>query len=373
MIADASLVGDACPAAGNTPVAARFRDVLLACLAELLSDSGQATALQVLACGLRNVLPGSRIELAGNGRDRHESTQDAAACCTQGTHCQFSKAARAPAGWCPDCSPSTGFMRAVRKLADVVLVLDVPAPAEPGVLDDIDRVVNMVERALELAAGRTAGTVGTAGTAGAAGRGVGEAEALTRELHDSVAQQLGFLSLLVARLPQQGARHDPLLVEIRALTTRLQRQVRELITSARLTLDGRSLQQALADSIVEFSRRCGVVLELDNRLPHLRLEPGVELHILQIVREALSNVVRHAQANHAWVVLRDGEGGFHVSVMDDGVGLGCASVAENHYGLTILRERAQAIGATLEFGSGTDGGTCVNLFVPGSLSAKEVR
>ncbi len=39
-------------------------------------------------------------------------------------------------------------MRAVRKLADVVLVLDVPAPAEPGVLDDIDRVVNMVERAL---------------------------------------------------------------------------------------------------------------------------------------------------------------------------------------------------------------------------------
>ncbi|WP_413214118.1 ATP-binding protein [Paraburkholderia kururiensis] len=267
-------------------------------------------------------------------------------------------------------------MRAVRKLADVVLVLDVPAPAEPGVLDDIDRVVNMVERALELAAGRTAGTVGTAGTAGAAGtvgRGVGEAEALTRELHDSVAQQLGFLSLLVARLPQQGARHDPLLVEIRALTTRLQRQVRELITSARLTLDGRSLQQALADSIVEFSRRCGVVLELDNRLPYLRLEPGVELHILQIVREALSNVVRHAQANHAWVVLRDGEGGFHVSVMDDGVGLGCASVAENHYGLTILRERAQAIGATLEFGSGTDGGTCVNLFVPGSLSAKEVR
>ncbi|WP_198665432.1 sensor histidine kinase [Paraburkholderia kururiensis] len=364
MIADASLVGDACPATGKTPVAVPFREVLLACLTELLSDSGQATALQVLACGLRNVLPGSRIELAGNGADGRESMDEASVCCTQGTRCQFTKAARAPAEWCPDCSPSSGFMRAVRKLADVVLVLDVPAPVEPAVLEDIDRVVNMVDRALELAAGRAAGP---------AGRGVGETEALTRELHDSVAQQLGFLSLLVARLPQQGLRNDPLLAEIRAMTTRLQRQVRELITSARLTLDGRSLQQALADSIVEFSRRCGVVLELDNRLPHLRLEPGVELHIVQIVREALSNVVRHAQADHAWVVLRDGEGGFHVSVMDDGVGLGCASVGENHYGLTILQERAQAIGATLELGSGANGGTCVSLFVPGNLSAKELR
>ncbi|MFW0755081.1 sensor histidine kinase [Pseudomonas sp. H11T01] len=174
--------------------------------------------------------------------------------------------------------------------------------------------------------------------------------ALARELHDSVAQQLGYLSFQASlmqgklREPEQAA---PLLAELRGGLSHLQRQVRELITSARLTMDGRSLRQALADSVAEFSRRCIIVFELDNRLAEDALYPETELQILQIIREALANVVRHSHARHVRIELRQAQGEITVTVEDDGIGLSPASVEENHFGLVIIRERASTIGAQL--------------------------
>ena len=128
----------------------------------------------------------------------------------------------------------------------------------------------------------------------------------------------------------------------------LVRQVRELITSARLTMDGRSLRQALADSVAEFSRRCIIVFELDNRLADDALNPETELQILQIIREALANAVRHSHARHVRIELRQSQDGeTSVSVEDDGIGLRPASGEDNHFGLAIIRERAASIGARL--------------------------
>jgi len=144
--------------------------------------------------------------------------------------------------------------------------------------------------------------------------------ALARELHDSVAQQLGYLAFQAHGLQSQlGA---PALQDLCAGLSQLQRQVRELITSARLTMDGRSLRQALADSVAEFSRRCIIVFELDNRLADDALSPETELQILQIVREALANAVRHSHARHVRIELRQTQDGdASVSVEDDGIGL----------------------------------------------------
>lgn len=176
-------------------------------------------------------------------------------------------------------------------------------------------------------------------------------DALARELHDSVAQQLGYLSfqarLLQSQMgePQQAS---TLLQELCGGLSQLQRQVRELITSARLTMDGRSLRQALADSVAEFSRRCIIVFELDNRLADDALSPETELQILQIIREALANAVRHSHARHVRIELRQGQDGdVSVSVEDDGIGLSPASGEENHFGLAIICERAASIGAQL--------------------------
>lgn len=189
--------------------------------------------------------------------------------------------------------------------------------------------------------------------------------ALARELHDSVAQQLGYLSfqtsLIQGRL-NQPEQLTPLLAELRGGLSQLQRQVRELITSARLTMDGRSLRQALADSVAEFSRRCIIVFELDNRLADDALSPEVELQLLQIIREALANVVRHSHARHVRLELRQSlQGELTVSVEDDGIGLSPASLDDNHYGLAIIRERAASIGAQLSIETVLPHGTRVQL------------
>lgn len=175
--------------------------------------------------------------------------------------------------------------------------------------------------------------------------------ALARELHDSVAQQLGYLSFQARLLQSQGgepAQANTAWQELCGGLSQLQRQVRELITSARLTMDGRSLRQALADSVAEFSRRCIIVFELDNRLADDALSPETELQILQIIREALANAVRHSHARHVRIELRQGQDGYaSVSVEDDGIGLSPASGEDNHFGLAIIRERAASIGAQL--------------------------
>lgn len=195
-----------------------------------------------------------------------------------------------------------------------------------------------------------------------------ERAVLARELHDSVAQQLGYLQIRASRLqsvladPAQKNVADEMLVDLRDTLQGLHRQVRELITTARLTMDGRTLRQALEASVDEFARRSGCVFTLDNRVPGDCLPGEVELQILQIVREALANVVRHSHARQARIDLRQTPGrGIEVQVRDDGVGIPEALPEHGHFGLRIMRERAAAIGADLRIGPQSPHGTSVHL------------
>lgn len=190
---------------------------------------------------------------------------------------------------------------------------------------------------------------------------------LARELHDSVAQQLSYLQIRSCRLQavledsQQREAASPMLDDLRTTLQVLHRQVRELISSARLTMDGRTLRQALEASVEEFSRRSGCVFNLDNRLPVSSLPAEAELQVLQIVREALANVVRHSHARQVWISLRAVGSGVEVEVRDDGVGLPEQPAETGHFGLHIMRERAAAIGAQLCIGPAEGGGARVRL------------
>lgn len=195
----------------------------------------------------------------------------------------------------------------------------------------------------------------------------GQDTLLARELHDSVAQQLGFLAFQASRLQSQLARSQqaaPLLEELRTGLQGVQRQVRELICNARLTLGGRTLRQSLVDSVEEFGRRSTLVFELDNRLPDELLDEEQALQVLQIVREALANIVRHSHARTARLDLRLCGDAVEVSVQDDGIGL--RPITEGgHFGLSIMRERALAIGASLSVERTQPRGTRVFLRLPG--------
>jgi two-component system nitrate/nitrite sensor histidine kinase NarX len=198
-----------------------------------------------------------------------------------------------------------------------------------------------------------------------------ERSVIARELHDSLAQSLTYLKIQVARLKQQlntsGARAQTAEVveELKLGINNAYRQLRELLTTFRLRIDGRGLSEALQETIREFSQRAGIEIGLHDRLLGHELDSSEQIHVLQVVREALTNVEHHAQAHRAEVRLAIEQGRVRVAVEDDGVGIKDAEAPTHHYGLAIMRDRAATLGGTLQVARRAGGGTRVELeFAP---------
>jgi two-component system nitrate/nitrite sensor histidine kinase NarX len=190
---------------------------------------------------------------------------------------------------------------------------------------------------------------------------------IARELHDSLAQSLSYLKIQVARLsaaldtPGRAGESKVILAELRQGISSAYRQLRELLTTFRLKMDDRGLGHALEETVQEFRARGTADIRLDNRLPASALGPNEEIHVLQIVREALANVVRHSGAESARVTLARHGDGIQVEVWDDGEGCAAPADKEHHYGLTIMRERTLSLGGELGVDSPDGRGTRVRL------------
>lgn len=194
-------------------------------------------------------------------------------------------------------------------------------------------------------------------------------ESMTQELHDSVAQQLGYLSLTAATLEKRHAAGNPhnqseRIREIRSGLEQVQRQVREIIAGVRLSLDAPSLSQALEASMREYGRRSSIFFELDNRVADSVLTQEVAMQILQIAREAMANIVRHSHAQFASVSLLRSDDHVEVTIKDNGKGFSQQTDDDDHYGLMIMQERARTIGATLDIASTVGKGTTLTVNLP---------
>ncbi|MBS99883.1 MAG: hypothetical protein CMI01_14550 [Oceanospirillaceae bacterium] len=196
-----------------------------------------------------------------------------------------------------------------------------------------------------------------------------ERRAHAAELHDSLAQILGYLRLGTSRLDARCSRcNQP---DLQAIATDLSHQtrhayrmLRDLISSSRLTLEGGSLHTALAAAVEEFEQRSALVFELDDRCPQLEPDENIAIQVLMIVREALSNVVRHAHAQHVRIQLMPlNSAGLQLRIEDDGCGLSAERKRGDSFGLGIMQERAEKIGARLEIGPRPEGGTRLDLQV----------
>ena len=198
-----------------------------------------------------------------------------------------------------------------------------------------------------------------------------ERSVIARELHDSLAQSLTYLKIQVARLKAQlntGAAREQtaeVVEELKLGINNAYRQLRELLTTFRLRIDGRGLSEALQETIREFSQRAGIEVRLHDRLLGHELDSSEQIHVLQVVREALTNVEHHARAHRADVRLAIEQGRIRVVVDDDGVGIKDAEPPTHHYGLAIMRDRAATLGGTLRVARRAEGGTRVELeFAP---------
>lgn len=190
-----------------------------------------------------------------------------------------------------------------------------------------------------------------------------ERAVIARELHDSLAQSLSYLKIQTSRLHKilnHGGNNqaknqeadldsaDAILGELRTNINLAYAQLRELITTFRLTMNGRTLRQALKDSVEEFENKSSIAITLDYRLPDDELSVEEEMHVLQIVRECLSNIVRHAMASHAeiYVYAKD-SGAISLIVDDDGIGIDEKRPPEQHQGLIIMQQRARSLGGEM--------------------------
>jgi two-component system nitrate/nitrite sensor histidine kinase NarX len=195
-----------------------------------------------------------------------------------------------------------------------------------------------------------------------------ERSVIARELHDSLAQSLSYLKIQVSRLEKRLTEEEPMDEVLRVskvLRSGLNgayRQLRELLTTFRLRINAEDLGAAVAATVEEYAQRGDLPIEFENRLLNCQPGPNAEIHVIQIVREALANVIRHANASHARVFLDcDSAGVVRIIIEDNGSGMQEQMDMLHHYGLPIMRERAAWLGGNLEVAETPGGGTRVEL------------
>jgi len=193
---------------------------------------------------------------------------------------------------------------------------------------------------------------------------------LARELHDSIAQSLAFLRIQVQlmrdALAGGDAREiDRVLAEIDAGVRESYGDVRELLLHFRTRANAEDIEPALATTLRKFEHQSGVPARLRMQGHGLPLAPDLQIQVLHIVQEALSNVRKHARASRVWVDVEQ-QPRWRFEVRDDGIGFTHApgAIGETHVGLRIMRERAERIGAALEVMSTPGRGTSIILTLP---------
>lgn len=180
-----------------------------------------------------------------------------------------------------------------------------------------------------------------------------ERAAIARELHDSIAQSLAFMKIQITRLQTLINLHhipDDMNLVVNDLREGLNngyRKLRELLTTFRVNVSAAGLSASLEEAIEEFRAHSGLSLTLDNRLRDCKLTANEEINILQIVREALSNVVRHAQASSAQVALAYDAPKVTVAIEDDGKGFDNTANPKFHHGASIMQERVSSLNGEL--------------------------
>jgi len=191
------------------------------------------------------------------------------------------------------------------------------------------------------------------------------------ELHDEIGQALTVAEMnLQVALQTPGAEAMPRLKESLDAVERVLEQVRNLALNLRpAMLDDLGLETALVWLTNRQSELAGLKGEVHADALEHRLDPVIETECFRVAQEALTNVVRHAQAKNVTVELRKEGGQLHLRVRDDGTGFNLATVRGKavqgaSLGLLSMEERAVLAGGGLELASTLEKGTDVHAWFP---------
>ena len=193
-----------------------------------------------------------------------------------------------------------------------------------------------------------------------------ERQRLARELHDETGQALTsiLLGLKAVEDAEDGSDLAAATGQLRELVVTTLQDVRRLAVELRpKALDDFGLVPAIERLIETFREHTGIHVDLEPRLGNERLPSDVETTLYRITQEALTNVVKHAQAEHVSIVLTRRDGSVSALIEDDGRGFGTGDKSSG-LGLLGMRERIALVDGRLEVESTPGSGTTLSIEVP---------
>jgi two-component system nitrate/nitrite sensor histidine kinase NarQ len=198
-----------------------------------------------------------------------------------------------------------------------------------------------------------------------------ERAVIARELHDSIGQLLSFLKIQVSLLRKSLAHScrspevEGQLTEINEGVSTAYVQLRELLSTFRLTIKEPNLSQAIEVMLDQLRHQTNINIQLNYKISAHLLEAKQHIHILQLIREATLNAIKHANPAHIVVDCQlTNNGMITITICDDGIGVTHLAERDQHFGIGIMHERANKLNGIVSFNSNQLGGTTVTLSFP---------
>lgn len=204
-----------------------------------------------------------------------------------------------------------------------------------------------------------------------------ERREIGRELHDNVVQDLAYMSLKI-ELADRYIRENPSVAagELNAMRDILDRAIMELRRTIgelrRPSASRRGITGQLRSLVSAMPDEAQIDMDMDLRqISGVQLVPEVERAVVGIVREALQNVRKHANAQSVRLEVRRADEELRVFISDDGVGMssGGPNDGREHFGMELMRELAEDLGGTLDVSTGNGKGTEISARLPLVLPA----
>ena len=197
---------------------------------------------------------------------------------------------------------------------------------------------------------------------------VEERNRLAREIHDGIAQNLGFIKLQVFRMmnalkQKEYERLESELGQLYKTVSTSYTDVRDSIDDLRLKPGDGKFSNALNQLVQDFKEKSGIPVYLTGPEVLDQFPPEMQSQTIRIVQEAVSNVRKHAHAKQVWINTRmDGGNEIVLEIRDDGVGFTPEEVSSlSQYGLVGMQERADLMGADFQVISSANQGTCIRV------------
>jgi len=199
---------------------------------------------------------------------------------------------------------------------------------------------------------------------------------LAHELHDSLAQTLASLRFQVTILEDNLVENIPIeqpeLFNLHESIDEAYTEVRALISHFRAPMDNSGLMPAINKLVAKFKANSSIIIFFQDEWIEQKLKSEHEYQIIRIIQESLNNIKKHSQARTSRIMIKSHSNYNEVLIEDDGIGIKHSNLQSSlgeHIGLSVMQERAQRMGGTLNIDSETGEGTQILLSFPNYSSS----